>query len=400
MLRTLLLAAILLTLAAEDMAPGVHKRLPCDGAPALTWDLYVPKAYAAQPQARFPVVFISSAGGNPGFWGYEAWAERQGVLIIGINDSRNGPWSVIHEAQNAVLATAKARLRMHRLLRFATGNSGGAWASAELAAKCGDEFGGVLFQINSQHDMELVPHICCAYLAGEQDTTYPVTSVRRNYEAARKAGNPVRIITYPDKGHDGMPLEDQLAMLDWMLEYQRYGHPKMNAEEAKAALAGLAERVAAIAATAAAAERAAQADALLQSPVVAKGKHGPELSRIWCSASLGLAEAEPDPVQRYRRLEAIAQSSRSQAADKADRAQITAKLAEMRKDKAVKADLDSRAALAATQAAEAKAGSTKGRLKEVLAAYQAIAQRWPGTLAAKEAEAGAARLAAALATTK
>jgi hypothetical protein len=396
LVRCLLLVAALLTLGAEEFTPGAHKRLPCDGAPQLTWDVYIPKAYADQPQATFPIVFISSPGGNPGFWGYEPWADRQSVLIVGINDSKNGEWGPIHAAQTAVLATVKAKLRVHRLLRFATGSSGGAWASAELAKKCGDEFGGILFQINSQRDTPVLKHICCAYLAGVKDTTYPITSVNRDHEAARSAGNPVRIITYPDKAHEGMPLEDQIAMLDWMLEYQRYGHPKMNAEEAKSAQTGLVERVARITALESIAERAAQADALLQSPVVAKGKQGAELSRLWCVATLAMADAESDLVQRYRRLEAVAGSDRLTALPAPERKPVTAKMADLRKDKTVKADIDSRNALTVAQAAETKAGRTKGKLQDVLTAYQTILKRWPDALAAKDAEAGLARVKALL----
>ncbi|HAT11591.1 MAG TPA: hypothetical protein DCS97_13590 [Planctomycetes bacterium] len=159
-----------------------------------------------------------------------------------------------------------------------------------------------------------------------------------------------------------MPRDDQVAMLDWMLEYQRYGHPKMNAEEAKAAQDGLVERVAKITALESIAERAAQADALLQSPVVAKGKQGAELSLLWCVAAIALADAEADLAQRYRRLETVAGSER----------------------------------LTALPAPEAKAGRTKGKLQDVLTAYQTILKRWPDALAAKDAEAGLARVKALL----
>jgi hypothetical protein len=396
MVRQLFLLACVLGLGAEELSPGAHKRLTCETAPQLTWDVYIPKAYAERPQERFPALYISSAGGNPGFWGFESFAERQGVLIIGINDSKNGDWAPIHAAQEAVLASSKARLRIHRLLRFATGNSGGAYASAALAKKCGDEFGGILFQINSQRELAPLKHICCAYLAGEKDTVYSINSVRGDYESARSAGNPVRIITYPDKGHDGMPRDDQVAMLDWMLEYQRYGHPKMNAEEAKAAQAGLVERVIKITALESVADRAEQADALLQSPVVAKGKQGAELSRLWCVAAIALADAEADLVQRYRRLETVAGSDRLTALPTPERKPVIAKMADLRKDKTVKADIDSRNALAVAQAAETKAGRTKGKLQDVLTAYQAILKRWPDALAAKDAEAGLARVKALL----
>lgn len=75
-LLTVLVAGYVLSLPAQDFTPGAHKRLPCDGNKEWTWDVYVPKAYAEKKDKKFPVVWCCGAGGNPGFWQLEQWAEK------------------------------------------------------------------------------------------------------------------------------------------------------------------------------------------------------------------------------------------------------------------------------------------------------------------------------------
>ena len=58
----------------------------------------------------------------------------------------------------------------------------------------------------------------------------------------------------------------------------------------------------------------------------------------------------------------------------------------------VKADCDSRAALAQVAAAEAKASGSPTKLQAVANDYQAIAKSWPDTEAGRTAAAAAERL--------
>jgi hypothetical protein len=97
-------------------------------------------------------------------------------------------------------------------------------------------------------------------------------------------------------------------------------------------------------------------------------------------------------VQRSRRLTEISSSERAAALPPAERKALQAKLTELRKDKTVKADGDSRSALAEVRQAEQKAGNAKGKLQDIQSAYLAIAKRWPDTEAGQEAAKSAAAL--------
>lgn len=389
----LLLVAALLG-SADDPPPGASKHLPCDGQPQLTYDLYLPKAYAERATERFPVLFISSPGANPGFQGLEAWAERQELVLVTINDSRNGDWAPIVAAQKAVTATVFAHLRLHHCLRFSTGFSGAAWASAALADRFGEDWAGILFCGNSQRTYTVKKWVACTYITGLKDTTYPAADVRKDYQTAKASGCPSRIQEIAAMGHENPPAADRIAMLDWMVELQRLAHPKLAPDEVKAGLARVHQRLEALAAEADPAKRAEAADGMLAADAVAKGKDGPALKAMWCVAVAAQADAEADPVKQNRLYESVSLSERAAAMPAAERKAMQAALAKLRKDKAVKADCDSRAALAQTAAAEAKSNGSKQKTQALIADYQAIAKAWPDTEASKDAAAAAERLQA------
>jgi hypothetical protein len=86
------LRAILLVLlhcsiapAVEQLAPGLHRRQACAGG-SWTCDILVPAA----AEGALPGLFLSSPGGNPDVGRWKPWADRNGFLIVGLNDSRNG----------------------------------------------------------------------------------------------------------------------------------------------------------------------------------------------------------------------------------------------------------------------------------------------------------------------
>lgn len=391
----LLCALVAVRSPAEDFTPGNHRDVDT-GVPGQTFHCHIPPAYAEKKTEDFPVVFISDAGGNPGFHDLEGWADRNEVVLITINGSKNGDWAPINAAQDAVTGAAFKQLRLDGCLRFSMGNSGAGWASATLAEKFADAWGGVLILINARRGAKIPKHVALAWLAGRKDTTFPAKMTESDYEAGRSEGHPVRIKVFPDKGHEGMPSEDEQAMLSWMLELQRYSHPKRTKEEVEAGAKRLAARAAELAASAGSPAVATECDALLGVDAVAKSKEAAALRLAWCHATLAGAGEGVEPIARYRVLESVAASDRAPALPAAERKELQARMAELRKDKAVKADIDSRMALAAARQQEAKAKTAKGALKEAAKAYAGIATRWPDTESGKTARDEAERVMAGL----
>lgn len=199
---------------------GIFRRVPCIDAPDRTIDVYLPMAYDDQPEMLFPGVVISLASGNPGsgkprFLGLESWAERQEVILILLNSSRNGPSQNNMEAQDAALRTIAPSLRVNQEAGFAIGMSGGAMASWLLATRYPDNFRGVVMMGQGGFEERvLAPHIRVAYIRGfDEPNNWYIPRVIENLKAN---GNQVRDQLVPG-AHVMGPLETRVEMLNWMV---------------------------------------------------------------------------------------------------------------------------------------------------------------------------------------
>lgn len=393
MLRPLLLALLTACCLAADPAHGANRRLPCTGSEE-TYDLYLPKAYAEEPERRFPVLFISDPGGNPNWRGLEDWAERQGVVMATINGSKNGPWEPIHAAQKAVTETVFATYRIHPCLRFSMGFSGGAWASAVLAGKFKDDWAGVVMCGSGWGSKDAkAKHIMIGYHMGTEEKVMPIERAREALKTDREAGHLVRGIERP-VGHVWGDTAELAELLDWMLEHQRLAHPRLSAEDKAAGAA----RIRVLAASAAAvAEPAPRREACERLLAIEAAAALPELKPVreaWLGAVLAGTDDGADPVAAWRSLDQAARSPWGLAVAGAPRKELQKRVEALQRKPPVKAEIDAAKALEPVKAAEVKMGSAKGAIQQVLAGYQAIAKRWGDTEAGRTAAAAAERLAA------
>jgi predicted esterase len=213
--------------APADLGPGLHAKLPCGKGTPYTYTAYLPPAYATTSDP-LPVLFLSSPSANPPVANWQAWADAHEVVVIGINDSRNGQEEKeLRRIQDAVLTATAARLRLHPYLRFSSGPSGGAMVSAFLAQRNADHWGGVLMLIHGGNGIRPDPEVPIAFLVGEQDQVYPFSAVQRDYMALREAGNTLRIESYPGLGHGGVPQADAERMMEWLLDHARLTHRRL-----------------------------------------------------------------------------------------------------------------------------------------------------------------------------
>jgi len=381
-------------LAAADYpaTPGSHKDLACDGAPALTYHIHLPTGYPGADDVTFPVLFISSPGGNPGFMKLESWANANEVVLVTINDSKNGEWEPIMASQKAVTGTVFAHYKLHPFLRFAMGFSGSAWASMELAGRYKDNWAGVIVSCHSSGGDGIPKHVYLAYFTGIQDSTHSNKAVLGAAKSWESKGNPVRIISR-EGGHEWAQTEETIGFLDWMVGMQRICHPKLPPAEAKAALAKVHERADAAAQMTDAKTRLAEYNAILAIDPYIRTPSAKDTMAAWVETSATIAANESDPIKQYREYEAMSRSMWIRAASSDRKKELKESVKTLLKNKDVKEDADSRNALAKVQAMEDKAGSAKGALKDAAMGYAQIAKRWPDTEAGKEARQHAERLA-------
>lgn len=396
MLLPVLVAGFAISLPAQEFTPGAHRRLPCDGNKEWTWDVYVPQAYAEKEDKRFPVVWCCSAGGNPGFWRLEQWAEKNEVLLIAMNDPKNGlDWVTIHRMQDDVIATSEAKLRLHPCLRFSTGNSGGAWQAMYIANRHPDKHAGVVMQIHSGNGVPCPKHISVAFIAGEEDKTHPISAVRSAYQGFQSLGNPVRILAVPGRGHESAKLDELTDMLDWMYNYQRVANPKLPPEDKAAVKKEIADRIRSCGDIKAPAERLAATETLMGIPDVETAPDYKLLVLAWFKAGRELSEAKTDAAEKHEVLFALLGHPRSRLVPSAETQAVTMILTELRKNPAVRAEWEALQIYARTQKVEAAAGRNRTELRMAAEGYRALAQKYPDTRAGKDAAEDARRMSEA-----
>lgn len=107
-----------------------------------SYALYLPKAYT--PERKWPILygFSPAARGTDPVRLFQAAAEKHGWIVVGSNNSQNGPHEPIQKAIDAMLKDTGARLAIDEKRRYATGFSGGARVAFFLASDQG--FAGVL----------------------------------------------------------------------------------------------------------------------------------------------------------------------------------------------------------------------------------------------------------------
>ncbi len=94
--------------------------------PKQSYAMYLPKNY--DPGKKWPILYGFSPGArgvNPVYL-FQPAAEKYGWIVVGSNNSRNGPWQPISAAVDAILKDTEARLAIDKSRRYTTGFSGGA----------------------------------------------------------------------------------------------------------------------------------------------------------------------------------------------------------------------------------------------------------------------------------
>jgi len=133
------------TRPAADLKRGVIiPKVVTRHDPSQSYALYLPSNY--DPAKRWPILY----GFSPGARGlspvqlFHKAAETYGWIVVGSNNSRNGPWEPIGKAIAAMTKDAEARFSIDERRRYATGFSGGARVAFYLAATSKPPFAGVI----------------------------------------------------------------------------------------------------------------------------------------------------------------------------------------------------------------------------------------------------------------
>ena len=156
--------------------PNGNTDVVCQDDATQSYELYIP--HSAPTTEPAPILYGFDPGGN-GKGTLLALADAtsaNGWIVAVSNNSRNGPWSDIFAAQDAVLRDTEQRLNLHPSRRFAAGLSGGARTSLALAFRYPAKIcGTLLLAAGWPVDTDLLPstkrlNVCI--IIGTQDSNY------------------------------------------------------------------------------------------------------------------------------------------------------------------------------------------------------------------------------------
>ena len=109
------------------------------------YKLWIPEGYNADSKKAWPCMFIASPSGKAGMGNMAAWLKASGYVVVMLVESKNGPYAPTIGNFLAAHDDVVKRVRIQDGLKFATGQSGGARASATFV-QMRPGFAGVILQ--------------------------------------------------------------------------------------------------------------------------------------------------------------------------------------------------------------------------------------------------------------
>jgi len=386
----LLTAAVL---GCADQTPGVHLDQVASGPVQAGFAIRIPASYADRALVDFPLVLLASPGGKPGFRGVADWAESEGVILVSLHVASANLPERLNPQFKAVLATVMADYRIEPALRFCADTHG--FVNTEIAKNKDTVWGGFIYCGDVPWTKPATASVCMGFIPGPPREGWNSVAMQGGYvNTLASFGLPYRLTGIPEDAKTWDVTDDVRRLLDWMLLFQRLSHPTLSPAMKKAGQERLVQRVASLSAPPADVnqeKRLLDCDRLLDIELVAKSKHAAALRIAWCDAGMALAMAETEAIPKNRRLEFVSGDERCKAMPAAQRKIMQSAIAELRKDKTVRADTESRTALVAAHKLDQdrRSGRTKGKpdvlLRTSIMAFEDIRKRWPDSEAATAA---------------
>ena len=134
--------------------PNGNTHVVCLADATQSYELYIPASVPTTGPAPICYGFDPGGNGKGTLLSLAAAAAANGWMLAVSNNSKNGPWTDIFTAQDAVLRDTEARFNLSATRRFAGGMSGGARASLALAFRypakvCGTLLLGAGWPVNT-----------------------------------------------------------------------------------------------------------------------------------------------------------------------------------------------------------------------------------------------------------
>jgi hypothetical protein len=191
----------------------VIDRVECAADPGQTYALFLPSTY--RPDRRWPILyaFDPQARGRMPTQLFSSAAERLGMIVVGSNNSRNGPFPPVRAALEAVWQDTHARLAIDPERVYTTGMSGGTLPALLLGTSQGAGVISCAGAVDSSYFLPGELRFTWIGIAGDADFNYEWTRTLVDYLVTR--GVVARFTTFAG-GHGWPPEELAGRALDWL----------------------------------------------------------------------------------------------------------------------------------------------------------------------------------------
>ena len=226
--RIALLAASCLVLVAipcssqgngpgQEPAPGqIAENVTCGGDAGQRYAVFLPSGYSRDRAWPILYAFDARARGLLPVQRFQDAAERYGYIVVGSNNSRNGPMALANDALRAMLADTTSRFALDPNRVYLAGFSGGARVAVRAALALGEHAAGVIgAAAGFPSGVEPASSMSFAYYGttGTDDFNYPEMTAL--YATLGKLGLPHRLEIF-DGDHDWPPADVCVRAIEWM----------------------------------------------------------------------------------------------------------------------------------------------------------------------------------------
>jgi hypothetical protein len=195
---------------------SIMKKVVCQYDRSQSYALYLPSDYT--PEKHWPIIYAFDPGarGEIPVMLFKDAVEKYGYIIVGSNNSQNGPWEINVKAANAVWVDSHLRFRIDDERIYATGFSGGARMASSLAHLLKKPVAGVIAcgaGLPTWLTLDKIAPTAFFGIAGLADINYKeLKQVDKEFDSLNTAHR-IRIF---DGTHDWPPKELCEEALEWM----------------------------------------------------------------------------------------------------------------------------------------------------------------------------------------
>lgn len=212
-------SSLMLAEGQEKVAAGRVVKVTCKDNAKQSYTCYLPKKYNAKKKWPILYCFAPTGMGICFVEPYKDVCEKNGWIVVGSNNSKNGPWEPVKEAMDAMWKDTHDRFSLDDRRCYASGFSGGSRAALELILAHPNNFCGLIPMTVATFSGKMTPwdeppkHVAIYYLCGDKDPFLKDTESQA--KQWKENGHPVEIKIFQG-GHYMAPKELGEQAVEWM----------------------------------------------------------------------------------------------------------------------------------------------------------------------------------------